>query len=82
LSVPHPRPRHSVIVASITPQARASLAERFGLSPAETHARLLAFLRDRQGVHFLIDSSLGVDFSLLEAGEEFVRRWRGRCGTG
>lgn len=70
--------RHSVIVASITPQARASLAERFGLSPAETHARLLAFLRERHGVHFLIDSSLGADFSLLEAGEEFVRRWRSR----
>lgn len=63
-------------MASITPQARASLAERFGLSAAETHARLLTFLRERQGIHHLVDSSLGADFSLLEAGEEFVRRWR------
>eukprot|EP00752_Nemacystus_decipiens_P011686 g10371.t1 len=68
--------RHSVIVASITPQARASLAERLGLSAAETHARLLTFLREQQGVHHLVDSSIGADFSLLEAGEEFVRRWR------
>lgn len=68
--------RHSVMVASITPQARASLAERFGLSTAETHARLLTFLREREGIHHLVDSSLGADFSLLEAGEEFVRRWR------
>ncbi|CAM9850944.1 unnamed protein product [Scytosiphon promiscuus] len=74
--------RHSVIVASITPQARASLAERFGLSPAETHAGLLAFLRERHGVHFLIDSSLGADFSLLEAGAEFVQRWRRRLSGG
>lgn len=71
-------------MASITPQARASLAERFGLSPAETHARLLAFLRERQGVQHLVDSSLGADFSLLEAGEEFVQRWRSinRRGSG
>eukprot|EP00903_Cladosiphon_okamuranus_P012244 g11483.t1 len=74
--------RHSVVVASITPQARASLAERLGLSTAETHARLLTFLRERQGVHHLIDSSLGADFSLLEAGEEFVRRWRHGNGSG
>ncbi|CAM9893268.1 unnamed protein product [Ectocarpus fasciculatus] len=75
---------YSVVVASITPQARASLAERFGLSPAETHARLLAFLRERHGVHHLVDSSLGADFSLLEAGEEFVQRWRSvnRGGSG
>lgn len=70
-----------MIVASITPQARASLAERFGLSTAETHARLLTFLRERQGVHHLVDSSLGADFSLLEAGEEFVRRWRHSSGN-
>lgn len=63
-------------MASITPQARASLAERFGLSTAETHARLLTFLREREGIHHLVDSSLGADFALLEAGEEFVRRWR------
>ncbi|CAM9265642.1 unnamed protein product [Ectocarpus sp. 12 AP-2014] len=75
---------YSVVVASITPQARASLADRFGLSPAETHARLLAFLRERHGVHHLVDSSLGADFSLLEAGEEFVQRWRSinRGGSG
>lgn len=72
-----PNPRYAVIIASITPQARASLAERFGLSPAETQARLLTFLKG-EGVHYLVDASLGSDFSLLEAGEEFVRRYRYR----
>lgn len=62
-------------MASISPQARASLADRFGLSTTESHARLLAFLR-KEGVHHLVDSALGADFSLLEAGEEFVQRYR------
>lgn len=30
----------------------------------------------REGVHHVIDSALGADFSLLEAGEEFVQRYR------
>lgn len=64
-----------MIVASISPQARASLAVRFGLTPLETHGRLLSFLRGI-GVTYLIDSSLAADFSLLEAGEEFVQRYR------
>lgn len=62
-------------MASISPQARASLAARFGLTPLETQERLLTFLRGI-GVGYLIDSSLAVDFSLLEAGEEFVQRYR------
>lgn len=71
---PPPCHRYTVIVASITPQARASLAERFGLSPMETHARLVTFLRG-EGVQHLFDSSLSADFSLLEAGEEFIQRY-------
>lgn len=67
--------RYAVVVASISPQARASLAERCGLTPLETQARLLSFLRG-EGVQFLLDSSLAADFSLLEAGEEFVQRYR------
>ena len=35
----------------------------------------MTFLRG-EGIHHLVDSSLGADFSLLEAGEEFVQRYR------
>lgn len=72
--------RYEKIVVSISPQARASLAARFGLTTVETHARLAGFLR-QMGVHFLFDSSLAADFSLLEAGEEFAQRY-GRVSEG
>lgn len=68
-------------MASISPQARASLAAQFGLTPLETHARLLTFLRG-EGIHHLLDSSLAADFSLLEAGEEFVQKYRAASAGG
>ena len=65
------------VVVSISPQSRAALAAFHGLSPAEALQKLTGFFKG-QGVKAVLDTSIGRDFSLLEAAAEFVQRYRER----
>ncbi|XP_067390456.1 cytosolic iron-sulfur assembly component 3 isoform X1 [Emydura macquarii macquarii] len=64
-----------LVVISISPQSRASLAARFKLTPLETAKKLTAFLKTL-GVHYVFDTTFSRNFSLLECQREFVRRFR------
>ncbi|KAG7263250.1 hypothetical protein CRUP_038645 [Coryphaenoides rupestris] len=66
-----------VVVVSVSPQSRASLAARFGMSSSETGRRLTAFLKGL-GVHHVFDTGFSRTFSLLESQQEFLERFQRR----
>ncbi|XP_048350432.1 cytosolic iron-sulfur assembly component 3 isoform X1 [Sphaerodactylus townsendi] len=67
-----------LVVVSVSPQSRASLAARYKLSPLDTAKKLTGFFK-RLGVHFVFDTTFSRNFSLLESQREFVRRFRRRA---
>ncbi|XP_061455106.1 cytosolic iron-sulfur assembly component 3 [Rhineura floridana] len=68
-----------LVVVSVSPQSRASLAARFSLSPLDTARKLTAFFKSL-GVHFVFDTTFSRNFSLLESQREFVQRFRRQKG--
>lgn len=68
-----------LVVVSVSPQARASLAVHYALGLQETASRLTGALK-ALGVHRVYDTTFSRDFSLLESGREFVERFRRRDG--
>ncbi|KAG8007001.1 Cytosolic Fe-S cluster assembly factor NARFL [Nibea albiflora] len=64
-----------VVVVSVSPQSRASLAARYDLSSTEAGRRLTCFFKGL-GVHHVFDTSFSRTFSLLESQREFVERFQ------
>ncbi|XP_016094011.1 cytosolic Fe-S cluster assembly factor narfl isoform X1 [Sinocyclocheilus grahami] len=64
-----------VVVVSVSPQSRASLAAHYGLSSSEVARRLTSFLKNL-GVHHVFDTGFSRSFSLLESQREFLERFR------
>mmetsp|Transcript_16155 Transcript_16155/g.20033 ORF Transcript_16155/g.20033 Transcript_16155/m.20033 type:complete len:574 (-) Transcript_16155:227-1948(-) len=69
--------KYEAIVVTISTQTLASLAVHFGCSSMEARKKVSAFL-EGLGVHHLIDSGCAGDIALLEAGAEFLHRYRNR----
>lgn len=64
-----------VVVVSVSPQSRASLAAHFDLSSSEAGRRLTSFFKNL-GVHHVFDTGFSRTFSLLESQREFVERFQ------
>uniref|UniRef100_A0A7N5ZZP4 Nuclear prelamin A recognition factor-like protein n=1 Tax=Anabas testudineus TaxID=64144 RepID=A0A7N5ZZP4_ANATE len=64
-----------VVVVSVSPQSRASLAAHYNLSSSEAGRRLTSFFKSL-GVHHVFDTSFSRTFSLLESQREFVKRFQ------
>ncbi|KAL9984997.1 hypothetical protein ACROYT_G007348 [Oculina patagonica] len=58
-----------VIIVSVSPQSRASVAAKFRLTVTETAKKLTTFFKDL-GVHHVFDTTFSRDFSLAESGSE------------
>lgn len=64
-----------VVVVSISPQSRASIAVHFESSAEETASKLTSFFKTL-GVHYIFDTTFSRDFALIESAHEFVRRFK------
>ncbi|XP_008286127.1 cytosolic Fe-S cluster assembly factor narfl [Stegastes partitus] len=64
-----------VVVVSVSPQSRASLAAQYELSSTEAGRRLTSFFKGL-GVHHVFDTGFSRTFSLLESQREFVERFQ------
>ncbi|EDO38275.1 predicted protein [Nematostella vectensis] len=64
-----------LVVISISPQSRASIAAKFNLTINDAAKKLSAFFK-QLGVHYVFDTTFARDFSLAESQREFVRRFR------
>ncbi|KAI8927537.1 iron hydrogenase [Entophlyctis helioformis] len=69
-----------IVVVSVAPQSRASLATKYGLSTLEVHRRLMWFLKTHLGVDHVFDVAFARDLSLVESAREFVRRYKASSG--
>ncbi|XP_058894466.1 cytosolic iron-sulfur assembly component 3 isoform X2 [Kogia breviceps] len=69
-----------LVVISVSPQSRASLAVRFQLNPTDTARKLTAFFK-KIGAHYVFDTTFSRNFSLLESQWEFVRRFRAQADS-
>ncbi|XP_063171106.1 cytosolic iron-sulfur assembly component 3 isoform X1 [Candoia aspera] len=67
-----------LVVVSVSPQSRASLAARFKLTPLDTAKKLTAFFKNL-GVHFVFDTTFSRNFSLMESQREFLQRFQRRA---
>ncbi|XP_061849666.1 cytosolic iron-sulfur assembly component 3 isoform X2 [Colius striatus] len=64
-----------LVVVSVSPQSRASLAAKCKMSILETAKKLTAFFKSL-GVHYVFDTTFSRNFSLLESQREFVKRFQ------
>ncbi|NXD30917.1 NARFL factor, partial [Spelaeornis formosus] len=62
-----------LVVVSVSPQSRASLAAKCKLGLQETAQKLTKFLKS---VHYVFDTTFSRNFSLLESQQEFLRRFQ------
>ncbi|MCJ8739336.1 hypothetical protein PDJAM_G00046070 [Pangasius djambal] len=63
-----------LVVVSVSPQSRASLATRYSLRSSEVARRLTTFFKNL-GVHYVFDTGFSRTFSLLESQREFLKRF-------
>jgi iron only hydrogenase large subunit-like protein len=77
------RPEHIItVVISMSPQSRASIAAKYGISPMQAHRKLTQFFKNHLGAHYFFDTSFSRDFSLVESAREFVDRYRNYMANG
>jgi iron only hydrogenase large subunit-like protein len=67
--------KNKIVVVSISPQSRASLAAYFNLSPLQTLKKLTTFFKKILNCNFVLDTSFSREFSLLESCYEFIARY-------
>lgn len=64
-----------VVIVSLSPQSRASLAAYFDLTPVQVFRKLTAFFKSL-GVKAVYDTSCSRDLSLIECCNEFISRYK------
>ncbi len=67
--------KDKIIVVSLSPQSRASLAAHYKLTALQTHQKLKTFFKEI-GVEYLFDTTFSREFALLESAYEFVARYK------
>ncbi|XP_060108284.1 nuclear prelamin A recognition factor [Heteronotia binoei] len=66
--------KHKVVAVSVCPQSLPYFAAKFNTCVTEAAKRLCGFLRNL-GVHYVFDTTIAADFSILESQKEFVQRY-------
>jgi len=64
-----------MVVISVSPQARASLAAKYQLNVVQAARKLTAFFK-KCGAHYVFDTTFSRELSLLESCKEFVNRMK------
>ncbi|PRP88265.1 hypothetical protein PROFUN_03374 [Planoprotostelium fungivorum] len=68
-----------IVVVSVSPQSRASLAAFYRMPIRQAYAKLITCLKS-MGVDYVFDTSFSRDFALREAAAEFISRYRREYG--
>ena len=63
-----------IIAIAISPNSRASIAHFLGMDPSDCLLRIAAMLKSL-GVAYVLDSASAGDVALVEAREEFLKRY-------
>ncbi|WOG97329.1 hypothetical protein DCAR_0416669 [Daucus carota subsp. sativus] len=70
-----------IVIVSLSPQSRASLAEYFGLSSLQVFKKLTTFFKSL-GVKTLFDTCCSRDLVLMESCNEFITRYKQSHSSG
>eukprot|EP00124_Ichthyophonus_hoferi_P004517 Ihof_evm2s508 gene=Ihof_evmTU2s508 len=73
--------KKKVVVVSVSPQSRASIAAKYGLTSKEVAHRLTQFFKNL-GVTYVLDTTFSRNISLLECQREFIDRYKRRQNGG
>ncbi|KAG5513793.1 hypothetical protein PMAC_000831 [Pneumocystis sp. 'macacae'] len=65
-----------ILVASISPQSRASLAAVFNISIKSTHARLTYFFTKILSFSHFVDTNFGRELALYALSNDFIQRYK------
>ena len=65
--------KKKIIVVSVSPQALASIALKFSMNMTECLQKLASFFKSI-GCHYVFDTKVARNFSLMNIGKEFVQR--------
>lgn len=65
----------NLVVVSLSPQTRASIAAKYKLSIEETALKLTGFFKNL-GVDYVFDTTFARNFSLIESAKEFLERYK------
>lgn len=65
--------KNKIVIASISPAVRASIAEAFGMSAQFSQGKLVALLK-RLGFDYVLDTNFGADLTVMEEAAELVHR--------
>ena len=68
--------KQKLVVVSISPQARASIAAKYDTNIQDTAMKLTSFFKNL-GVHYVLDTTFARNFILIEIQKEFVQRYKG-----
>ncbi|XP_071965332.1 cytosolic Fe-S cluster assembly factor narfl-like isoform X1 [Antedon mediterranea] len=73
--------QRKLVVVSISPQSRASLAAKYKINSQEAAEKLTGFLK-QLGVDYVFDTTFARNLSLLESQYEFIRRYNNKATKG
>ena len=66
-----------VVVAQVAPAVRAAWGEELGLAPEEATVGKILDSMKRMGIDYVFDTSFSADLTIMEEGNEFVKRFTG-----
>uniref|UniRef100_A0A131YWX5 Nuclear architecture related protein n=1 Tax=Rhipicephalus appendiculatus TaxID=34631 RepID=A0A131YWX5_RHIAP len=72
-----PEEKRKLIVVTIAPQVAASFAGKYGVGYESASAKLTGFFKTL-GAHYVLDSTFGREFALIEVLQDFIERWARR----
>lgn len=72
-----PEEQRKVVVVTVAPQVAASFAGKYGVGYEHASARLTGFLKTL-GAHYVLDSTFGREFALVETLRDFLERYARR----
>ncbi|KAH6943692.1 hypothetical protein HPB50_025614 [Hyalomma asiaticum] len=72
-----PEEKRKLIVITVAPQVAASFAGKYGVDYENASARLTGFFKTL-GAHYVLDSTFGREFALIEVLRDFIERWARR----
>ncbi|XP_065303500.1 cytosolic Fe-S cluster assembly factor narfl [Dermacentor albipictus] len=72
-----PEEKRKLIVITVAPQVAASFAGKYGVGYEHASARLTGFFKTL-GAHYVLDSTFGREFALIEVLRDFLERWARR----
>ncbi len=69
--------KEKIVIAQVAPAVRAAWGEELGLTPKEATVGKIMDSLKRMGVDYVFDTTFSADLTIMEEGNEFIKRFTG-----